>query len=156
MKTLRVGAFALSLACLGACASHDDRVADAGAAPSLGAYAGAWAMDLSPAQDGSYIKEMVITPAADGAKRSHGFTGSVYDGSTFDNGLWWVIPDARGQTITFCMVSDTSGESGGPYYWLGATMPDGTLRGRVQSLARNFELNWKATRKSESVNAAAR
>lgn len=156
MKSLRVGAFALSLACLGACASHRDRVADAAAAPSPEAYAGAWAMDLSPAQDGSYIKEMVITPAPSGAKRSHGFTGSVYDGSTFDNGLWWVIPDERGQTIAFCMVSDTSGESGGPYYWLGATMPDGTLRGRVQSLARNFELNWKATRKSDSATATAR
>jgi len=85
---------------------------------------------------------MVIVAPQEGAKRGHSFTGSVYDGSAFDNGLVFID---RG-ILTFSMVSDESKQLGGPYYWLGTLQADGTLRGRVQTLSRGFELAWSARR----------
>ncbi len=112
--------------------------------------AGTWSMDLSPGQNGSYLKELVIVPDVDRGPGAsvHTFTGTVYGGSPFDNGQC-VCTDAG---IVLAFVSDEKGEMGGPYYWLGwldlkATRPASSmLTGRVRSLSRNFEMQWSATR----------
>ncbi len=110
-------------------------------ARSLG---GAWDMDLSPRQDGTYIKDLVIvaTPPADGTPAKT-FTGTVYDGFLFENGLVW----SAGGKITFAFVSDEGGEQGGPYYWVGTLESDDLLTGRVQSLKRGLLIDWSARRK---------
>lgn len=107
-------------------------------------------MDLSPRQDRSYTKELVINPdvGGPGVTSEFTFTGSVYGGSPFDNGQ--CFRTESGIAISF--VSDEKGEMGGPYYWLGwlgqkATRPASEgLTGRVRSLSRNFQMQWSATR----------
>ncbi|MBU6412613.1 MAG: hypothetical protein KGS45_04005 [Planctomycetes bacterium] len=107
-------------------------------------------MDLSPDQDGSYLKSLVIFPdeAAPG-KAMTTFTGAVYGGSPFDNGQVLQIDGG----VAFAFVSDEKGEMGGPYYWLGqkVTRPPSSsgaevLTGRVRSLSRKFEMAWSARR----------
>ena len=111
---------------------------------SASTLSGTWEMDLSPAQDKSYMKDLVI--AADEPRvTAMTFTGSVYGGSAFDNGLLHV--SKRGE-CAFGFVSDEKGQMGGPYYWVGtwdATADD--MHGRVRSLTRSFEMTWSATRK---------
>lgn len=117
---------------------------------SLAPISGEWVMDLSPAQDGSYTKSLVIVPDADAPGRpATTFTGTVYDGSPFENGLTFNIDNG----VVFAFVSDEKGDMGGPYYWLGqkVTRPANSsvseaLTGRVRSLARNFEMGWSASR----------
>lgn len=111
---------------------------------SVSALAGAWDMDLSPKQDGTYTKDLVIvpTPLADGAPAKT-FTGTVYDGFLFENGL---VSSAGGQTI-FAFVSDEGGEQGGPYYWVGTQESEDLLTGRVQSVNRGLLIDWSARRK---------
>jgi hypothetical protein len=122
------------------------------------ALAGTWQMDLSPDQDGSYIKDLVIV--ADVGKNGstpHAFTGTVYGGSPFDNGQCVSTPSGD----VFAFVSDERGELGGPYYWLGQVRHDQkvtgpadssssveVLTGRVRSLSRNLDMPWRATRSS--------
>lgn len=101
---------------------------------SASRFAGIWNMDLSPAQDGSYIKDLVIMP--DAGRYPMTFTGTVYSGSAFDNGLLCTTPHAT----CLSMVSDEKGEMGGPYYWIGVDDGRGGLRGRVRSLTRSMEM----------------
>ena len=141
---------AASLPAISGCASSNSTSSQS--APSVRqtatALAGEWSMDLSPKQDRSYEKILVIVPAPATEKRPHSFTGTVYGGSAYDNGL--VFAD-RG-VLAFSMVSDEAGQMGGPYYWLGTLQADGTLRGRVQSLSRAFELDWSARRAKVTSN----
>jgi hypothetical protein len=137
-----------SLSAISGCASSNSTSSQS--APSVSqsatALAGEWSMDLSPAQDRSYEKALVIIPAPTAENRPHSFTGTVYGGSAYDNGL--VFADLG--VLAFSMVSDEAGQMGGPYYWLGTLQTDGTLRGRVQSLSRAFELDWSARRAPSS------
>lgn len=112
--------------------------------PTPEGLAGAWDMDLSPAQDGSYVQalEIVLDPAKQPGASPTSFTGSVYGGNRFDNGQLF----AGGRDLAFAFVSDERGESGGPYYFLGVLAPDARLRGTVRSLTRGFQLGWSATR----------
>lgn len=141
---------AASLLAISGCASSNATSPRAGTSANQSATAltGEWSMDLSPAQDRSYEKALVIVPAPATEKRPHSFTGTVYGGSAYDNGL--VFAD-RG-VLAFSMVSDEAGQMGGPYYWLGTLQADGTLRGRVQSLSRAFELDWSARRTNVTSN----
>ncbi len=107
------------------------------------ALAGTWSMDLSPQQNGSYLKDLVVEPTPGPHGRGQTFTGTVYGGSTFDNGQSFVA----GGRLVFSFVSDEARQLGGPYYWLGALEPDGALRGRVQSLSRKLEMRWEARKK---------
>ena len=116
-------------------------------------------MDLSTKQDQSYLKELVITPdeARDGESVST-FTGSVYGGSPFDNGLSFIAANstdhsANSSTLIISFVSDEKGEMGGPYYWLGVMQGD-ALTGRVRSLTRSFELDWSARRERAPSRAS--
>ena len=114
------------------------------ASPDASQLQGLWDMDLSPAQDRSYLKDLQIVPvASDGTAPTLAFTGTVYGGSTFDNGL----VTSSGERTIFAFVSDEAGQQGGPYYWLGSRTSPVTLAGRVQSLTRSFQLNWSARRK---------
>lgn len=118
-------------------------------------------MDLSPAQDGSYLKAFVIIPdaAAAGKDAPHTFTGTVYDGSPFDNGQCVNIPGG----VAFAFVSDEQGQLGGPYYWLGVVeragqkntrpgspLAEEVLTGRVRSLSRNLDMPWRAIRQGQN------
>lgn len=135
---------ALVLAMIGGCTSPGSR--PNGASPPLDAnlLAGTWEMDLSPAQDRSYLKDLVITPSTtSNGTAPLAFTGSVYGGSEFDNG----IVAKSGDRVIFSCVSDEAGQLGGPYYWLGSQNSPTTLTGRVQSLTRRFQLDWSARRK---------
>lgn len=141
-------ALVLVLATVGGCSSSGSSLgaAPGHASPSLdaSALAGTWEMDLSPAQDRSYLKDFIVTPTptADGTA-PRAFTGSVYGGSEFDNG----IVATSGGGVIFSCVSDEAGQLGGPYYWLGSQTSPTTLAGRVQSLSRKFQLDWSARRK---------
>ena len=140
---------AASLLAISGCASSSATSSQVGTGANLSAtfLAGEWTMDLSPKQERSYEKALVIIPAPATEKRPHSFTGTVYGGSAYDNGLVF----AERGVLAFSMVSDEAGQMGGPYYWLGTLQADGTLRGRVQSLSRAFELDWSA-RRSQSSN----
>lgn len=140
---------AASLLAISGCASSNATSSQTGTSANQSAtfLAGEWTMDLSPKQDRSYEKAFVIVPAPATEKRPHSFTGTVYGGSAYDNGLVF----AERGVLAFSMVSDEAGQMGGPYYWLGTLQTDGTLRGRVQSLSRAFELDWSA-RRSQSSN----
>jgi hypothetical protein len=129
---------------LGACVSGRSDSNDSHATVGASTLSGTWEMDLSPAQDKSYMKDLVIT-ADEPRATAMTFTGSVYGGSAFDNGL--VHTSTRGD-CAFAFVSDEKGQMGGPYYWVGTwdVISDG-MHGRVRSLTRSFEMTWSATRK---------
>lgn len=101
-------------------------------------------MDLSPAQDGSYVKPLTITldPAKSPAEAPGTFTGTVYGGSPFDNG----VIDASQAPAVFSFTSDMDAQMGGPYFWVGRLNADGTLGGAVRSLNRGFNMHWSAHR----------
>lgn len=154
---LLVGSATLSTILMSGCATHQPPISSASNEGSALTLEGTWSMDLSPAQDGSYIKDMVIV--ADAGKDGispHTFTGTVYGGSPFDNGQCINTPSGN----AFAFVSDEKGELGGPYYWLGQRRPDQkdtrpagspseeVLTGRVRSLSRNLDMQWRATRSS--------
>jgi len=143
-RTAASNAFGLGILFLVVCASGCASDWTVTAPLNATGLAGSWDMDLSPAQDRSYIKEMVVvlTPGA-GNSAPTTFTGSVYGGSPFDNGtVAW-----SGDRLIFSFVSDEAGQMGGPYYWLGSEAADHALAGRVRSLTRNFDLGWSARRK---------
>ncbi len=109
-------------------------------APTVASLAGTWSMDLSPAQDKSYLKDFVVIPSNDPAGIT--FTGTVYGGSTYDNGLAFT----RDNLLCFSMVSDEEGKLGGPYYWLGTAATPELLTGRVRSISRSLQMSWSARR----------
>lgn len=129
---------------LGGCAAGRMHSSASAAKVNASTLSGTWEMDLSPAQDKSYLKDLVIV-ADEPRATAMTFTGSVYGGSAFDNGL--VHVSKRGD-CAFGFVSDEKGQMGGPYYWVGTwdTRLDG-MHGRVRSLTRSFEMEWSATRK---------
>ncbi len=139
---LAVGVMA-SFALIG-CSASPERPTDGAFIISASTISGTWEMDLSPAQDRSYLKDLTIVPDEPQAT-ARTFTGTVYGGSPFDNGL---LDATRHHSCAFAFVSDEKGEMGGPYYWVGTyALATDRLNGRVRSLTRTFEMDWSATRK---------
>ena len=147
-------ALAAALACAGCTAPRGGGSGAETRAPAalpddrdqLDAIAGVWEMDLSPAQDGSYTRRFTIERSdADGAapRAVTTFRGAVYGDSPFDNGQCLMLADG---SVAFAFVSDAAGQQGGPYYWLGASVDDGTLRGVVRSMNRGLAMRWRAVR----------
>jgi hypothetical protein len=133
------------LCTLNGCKSTNTKVSNA-PPPTLASIAGEWEMDLSPQQDGSYIKSLIITPNISKAD-SDTFTGTTYGSAPYDNGL---ALRSTG-SLTFSFVSDETGQMGGPYYWLGTASSSGTeLSGKVQCLSRNLLMPWRASRKTQT------
>lgn len=102
--------------------------------PTPQAMSGAWSVDLSANADGSYLKSMNLTLAADNT-----LAGDFYD-SEILAGRW------KAQAGRLCVAFRTT-DGAGPYHTAACLVGD-RIEGQTWAEHRNFVFVWTAVRPS--------